>query len=164
MANGGQIWLSTPVTKIHKGDGDVVTGIDVTRDGETVRIDAPVVVSDIGPAGTVELIGEENVPPDYQDLVKAADRPTSMITVNFASQERLIDVPGMLSFAKSRRLAYIANFTDVCPEMAPEAGISTRVPPCPRIPPVTSMRRRRPNSCCRTCGTTSRTSIGVRAS
>ncbi len=120
VANGGEIWLSTPVTKIHKGDGDVVTGVDVTRNGETVRIDAPVVVSDIGPAGTVRLIGEENVPPDYQDLVKKADRPTSMITVNFASQERLIDVPGMLSFAKSRRLAYISNFTDTCPEMAPE--------------------------------------------
>ncbi len=43
-----------------------------------------------------------------------------MISVNFASQERLVDVPGMLSFAKSRRLAYIANFTDVCPEMAPD--------------------------------------------
>jgi phytoene dehydrogenase-like protein len=43
-----------------------------------------------------------------------------MINVNFASRERLIDVPGMLSFAKSRRLAYIANFTDTCPEMAPE--------------------------------------------
>ena len=32
-----------------------------------------------------------------------------MISVNFASQERLVDAPGMLSFAKSRRLAYIAQ-------------------------------------------------------
>lgn len=133
-ANGGQVWLSTPVTKIHKGDGDVVTGIQVTRDGESVRIDAPIVVSDIGPSGTVALLGEEIVPTDYQDLVKKADRPTSMVTVNFASQERLIDVPGMLSFAKSRRLAYIANFTDVCPEMAPEGWnlyVGTSVPDNP---------------------------------
>src|SRR5690349_6543163 len=42
-----------------------------------------------------------------------------MITVNFASQDRLIEAPGMLSFATTRRLAYIANFTYVCPEMAP---------------------------------------------
>lgn len=134
VANGGQIWLSTPVSKIHKGDGDVVTGIEVIRNGENVRIDAPVVVSDIGPAATVALLGEENVPPDYQDLVKKADRPTSMISVNFASQERLIEVPGMLSFAKSRRLAYIANFTDVCPEMAPEGWhlyVGTSVPKNP---------------------------------
>lgn len=119
VANGGQIWLLTPVTKIHIADGGTVTGIEVTRDGQSVRIDAPIVVSDIGPAGTVALLGEENVPPDYEDLVKKADRPTSMVTVNFASQERLVDVPGMLSFAKSRRLAYVSNFTDVCPEMAP---------------------------------------------
>lgn len=131
--NGGQVWLSTPVSKIHT-DGATVTGIDVIRDGETVRIDAPVVVSDVGPAATVALIGEDDVPPDYQDLVKKADRPTSMISVNFASRERLIDVPGMLSFSKSRRLAYIANFTDVCPEMAPEGWnlyVGTSVPDNP---------------------------------
>lgn len=132
-ANGGQVWLSTPVTKIHTA-ADTTTGIDVTRDGETVRIDAPVVVSDVGPAATVALLGEENVPPDYQDLVKESDRPTAMITVNFASRERLVEVPGMLSFAKSRRLAYIANFTDICPEMAPQGWnlyVGTSVPDNP---------------------------------
>lgn len=54
-----------------------------------------------------------------------------MISVNFASQERLIEAPGMLSFAKSRRVAYIANFTDICPEMAPEGWhlyVGTSVP------------------------------------
>jgi len=63
--------------------------------------------------------------------VKKGDRPTAMISVNFASQERLVDVPGMLSFAKSRRLAYIANFTDMCPEMAPPGWnlyVGTAVP------------------------------------
>lgn len=132
-ANGGQVWLSTPVRKIYS-DGDTITGIEVTRDGESVRIDAPVVVSNVGPAATVALIGEDTVPPDYQDLVKKADRPTSMISVNFASQERLIEVPGMLSFAKSRRLAYIANFTEICPEMAPEGWnlyVGTAVPKNP---------------------------------
>lgn len=133
-ANGGEIWLSTAATKIHRSDDNAVTGIDVVRDGQTVRIDAPVVVSDIGPAGTVRLLGEEGLPADYLDLVTKADRPTSMISVNFASQERLIDVPGMLSFAKSRRLAYIANFTDVCPEMAPAGWnlyVGTSVPDNP---------------------------------
>ncbi|CAM5739787.1 NAD(P)/FAD-dependent oxidoreductase [Mycolicibacterium aubagnense] len=131
--DGGQIWLSTPVTKIVT-DGDRATGIEVQRGGQPVRIDAQVIVSDVGPAATVALIGQENVPPDYQELVKVADRPTSMISVNFASRERLIEAPGMLSFAKSRRLAYIANFTDVCPEMAPEGWhlyVGTSVPENP---------------------------------
>lgn len=131
--NGGELWLNTPVTKILT-EGQTATAVDVTRDGSTVRIDAPVIVSDIGPAATVSLLGEDNVPVDYQELVKKGDRPTSMITVNFASRERLVDVPGMLSFAKSRRLAYIAHFTDLCPEMAPDGWnlyVGTSVPKNP---------------------------------
>jgi phytoene desaturase len=129
-SNGGEVWLSTEVTRIviH---GETVTGVEVRRQGETVDIVAPVVVSDVGPAATVALLGADNVPDDYRELVRRGDRPTAMISVNFASQERLIDVPGMLSFAKSRRLAYVSNFTDVCPEMAPEGWnlyVGTAVP------------------------------------
>jgi phytoene dehydrogenase-like protein len=129
-SHGGQVWLSTPVVKIVS-DGTKVTGVQAIRDSEAVTVSAPVVVSDVGPAATVKLLGEENVPADYQDVVKKGDRPTAMISVNFASQERLVDVPGMLSFAKSRRLAYIANFTDMCPEMAPPGWnlyVGTAVP------------------------------------
>ncbi|BBW99662.1 amine oxidase [Mycolicibacterium moriokaense] len=131
--DGGTIWLSTPATKILT-DGGKVTGVEVLRDGQAVQVTAPVVVSDVGPAATVILLGAENVPADYQELVKHGDRPTSMISVNFASRERLVDVPGMLSFSKSRRLAYIANFTDLCPEMAPEGWnlyVGTSVPDNP---------------------------------
>lgn len=128
--HGGQVWLSTPATKILT-DGTAVQGVVVERDGRQLTLTAPVVVSDVGPAATVTLLGEENVPADYRQMVKKGDRPTSMISVNFASRERLVDVPGMLSFAKSRRLAYIANFTDTCPEMAPEGWnlyVGTAVP------------------------------------
>jgi phytoene desaturase len=129
-SRGGQVWLSTTATKIVC-DGDTATGVEVMRADEKVSVAAPVVVSDIGPAATVKLLGQDNVPADYQDLVKKGDRPTAMISVNFASRERLVDVPGMLSFATSRRLAYIANFTDTCPEMAPQGWhlyVGTSVP------------------------------------
>jgi phytoene desaturase len=129
-SHGGQVWLSTPVTRIHSDNG-TVTGVEVLRDGQSVTINAPIVVSDVGPVATISLLGEDNVPADYQKRIKEGDRPTAMISVNFASQERLIDVPGMLSFAKTRRLAYIANFTDMCPEMAPPGWnlyVGTAVP------------------------------------
>ena len=129
-SHGGEVWLSTAATRIVS-DGGRVTGIEVSRAGEKVGVTTPVVVSDVGPAATVKLLGEENVPADYQDLVKKGDRPTAMISVNFASRNRLVDVPGMLSFATSRRLAYIANFTDTCPEMAPPGWhlyVGTSVP------------------------------------
>jgi len=54
-----------------------------------------------------------------------------MIAINFASQERVIEAPGMLSFASTKRMAYVANFTDVCPEMAPPGWnlyVATSVP------------------------------------
>ena len=129
-SHGGEVWLSTAATKIVC-DGGRVTAVEMIRAGEKVSIAAPVVVSDVGPAATVKLLGEDNVPADYQDLVKKGNRPTAMISVNFASRERLVDVPGMLSFATSKRLAYIANFTDTCPEMAPPGWhlyVGTSVP------------------------------------
>lgn len=125
--DGGEVRLSTSVDRILR-DGDRVTGV-VLADGTEVT--APVVVSNIGPAATVALLGEDAFGADYLEQVKRNDRPTAMITYNFASQERLIDAPGMLSFANSRRLAYIANFTDSCPEMAPEGWklyVGTGVP------------------------------------
>jgi phytoene desaturase len=129
-SRGGEVWLSTEVTNIVV-DGSKVTGVIVERHGVATEITSSIVVSDIGPAASIALIGAENVPDEYQELVRRGDRPTAMISVNFASQERLVDVPGMLSFAKSRRLAYIANFTDVCPEMAPAGWnlyVGTAVP------------------------------------
>ena len=128
--HGGTTWMSTPVTRILVEDG-AVRGVEVERDGETVTVTAPVVVSDIGPYATVDLVGADALPADYVELVTQRNRPCAMITVNFASRERLVETPGMLSFAKSRRLAYIANFTDLCPEMAPEGWnlyVGTAVP------------------------------------
>ena len=120
-AHGGELWLSATATAIDVQDGRVV-GVEVDRDGRSIRIETPVVVSNVGPWATGSLAGYE---------VDAEYRPCSMITVNFASQKPLIKAAGMLSFAKSRRLAYVANFTDLCPEMAPEGWhlyVGTAVP------------------------------------
>ena len=117
-ARGGQVWLSSEVERVHVEDGRV-TGATVRRDGESVEVTCTVAVSDVGPAGTVRLVGEQHLPADYRAQVAVKDRPCSMLAVNFASRERLVDVPGMLLFSASERLCYVANFTDTCPEMAP---------------------------------------------
>jgi phytoene desaturase len=129
-SHGGEVWLSTDVSRIVVDDG-TVTGVLAERDGATIEIASSIVVSDVGPAATVTLIDAGLVPDDYRDTIERGNRPTAMISVNFASQERLVEVPGMLSFAKSRRLAYLANFTDICPEMAPPGWnlyVGTAVP------------------------------------
>jgi phytoene desaturase len=122
---GGEVRLSTEVESLSVVDGQVSQAILRSSGvggagGEPAVVRARFVVSDIGPSATVRLTGPDAFGPDYLADVKRADRPAAMIAVNFASQERLIDVPGMLSFAVTRRLAYMANFTDLCPEMAPD--------------------------------------------
>lgn len=130
-AGGGEMWLSSEVESVTVAGG-VATGVVVRRAGAgggpgvdaggggTVRVGASVVVSDAGPAATVALIGEEHFPAGYLDEVRRGDRPSAMITVNFASRPPLVDAPGLLSFARTRRLCYVANFTATCPEMAPD--------------------------------------------
>lgn len=117
--HGGEVRLSTEVESLSVVDGRVSEAVLRPAGGEPQVVRARVVVSDIGPAATVRLTGAGAFGDEYLASVKRADRPAAMISVNFASQERLIDVPGMLSFAVTRRLAYMANFTDLCPEMAP---------------------------------------------
>jgi phytoene dehydrogenase-like protein len=130
QAHGGEILLSTEVVSIAVSN-EQVSHVVIKNPDRTREVTARVVVSDIGPAATVALAGSDSFPDDYLADVKRTDRPCAMITVNFASKERLIEAPGMLSFSKSRRLAYMANFTDTCPEMAPEGWnlyVATAVP------------------------------------
>src|SRR5690606_12378873 len=76
-SHGGQVWLSSPVERIIT-DGGKVTGVEAVRDGQRVHIAAPVVVSDVGPAATNRLVGEENLPENYRALVEKRDRPCAM--------------------------------------------------------------------------------------
>jgi phytoene dehydrogenase-like protein len=117
-SRGGEIWLASEVRALHVADGRV-TGATVLRNGSPVEVGCSVAVSDVGPAATVGLVDEQHLPEDYRAQVRLKDRPCSMLAVNFASTQPLVEVPGMLLFSRSRRLCYVANFTDTCPEMAP---------------------------------------------
>jgi phytoene desaturase len=130
IAAGGQVWLRSEVRSLTLENG-LVTGTVIERDGQAERLQARIVISDAGPAATVRLVGERNLPPGYTEAVKHADRPCAMISVNFASREPLMAAPGLLSFASTRRLCYAANFTATCPEMAPDGWhlyVGTAVP------------------------------------
>jgi phytoene dehydrogenase-like protein len=118
IAAGGQVWLRSEVRSVILENGQV-TGAVIERGGQAERVGARIVISDAGPAATVRLVGDRNLPVGYTEAVKRADRPCAMISVNFASREPLMTAPGLLSFASTRRLCYAANFTATCPEMAP---------------------------------------------
>lgn len=130
QSNGGQVWLSSEVTSLAVNDGKV-TGASIRRDDELIDVTCGFAVSDIGPFATLDVVGRDNLPADYVATVDKANRPCAMISVNFASQEKLVKAPGMLSFATTRRLCYIANFSELCPEMSPEGWnlyVGTSVP------------------------------------
>ncbi|MDS1114776.1 NAD(P)/FAD-dependent oxidoreductase [Gordonia westfalica] len=130
VGHGGDLWLSSEVGQIHV-EGGAVTGVTLTRAGNRQTVTAPIVVSDIGPFATLDLAGRDAFDDEYVALVEQRNRPCAMIAVNFASEEPLIEAPGMLSFAQTSRLAYLANFTGTCPEMAPPGWhlyVGTSVP------------------------------------
>ncbi|MEV6772447.1 NAD(P)/FAD-dependent oxidoreductase [Nocardia sp. NPDC051030] len=116
---GGAVWLNSEVERLLVEDGRI-TGARIKRGDETVDVTCAFAVSDVGPSATLDLIGPEHFPSDYVGTVLQGDLPCGMISVNFASEKPLIKAPGLLSFARTRRLCYIANFTATCPEMAPE--------------------------------------------
>ncbi|WP_067904420.1 phytoene desaturase family protein [Nocardia vaccinii] len=117
--NGGEIWLGSEVTALTQDQGRI-TGATIVRGGENVEVRPRFTISNVGPFATLDLVGREKLPDEYVAEVDKADRPCGMISVNFASRTPLLDNPGLTSFAQSRRLCYVANFTALCPEMAPE--------------------------------------------
>ncbi len=118
-AHGGRLWLDSEATAFTFDDGGLVDGVLVRRAGETVRVAAPIVVSNAGPVATVGMCGDAALPAGYADGVRARSNPSTLITINFASREALTPTDGLIFFGPTRRLAYAATFTDVCPEMAP---------------------------------------------
>ena len=117
-ARGSEVWLNTRVTALHS-EGGVVTGVDVVKDGVVQRIDARSVVCNIGPAAAVELPGAEAFGADYVTQARTALKPAANIVINFATRERLVDAPGLITFGRTRRLCNMGELTATCPELAP---------------------------------------------
>lgn len=116
--HGGEVWLSSPVSRIEV-DGGAVSGVVVRRGGEEVRIASDIVISNAGPKATVALAGEAAFPSAYVDGVRTVLKPAANIVYNFATREPLFDAPGIITFGKTRRLCNMANMTATCPELAP---------------------------------------------
>lgn len=130
---GGVLWLNSEVRRLTFDDAGRVDGAIVRRDDADVTVEVRAVVSNAGPVATVRMCGADNLPPGYGDRIRTQSAPSTLITVNFASRRPLTTVPGVVFFGPTRRLAYAANLTETCPEMAPPgwhlyAGASTPHP------------------------------------
>lgn len=117
-ARGGEIWLNAPVTALH-AEGGRVTALDIAHEGTVRRVTADVVISNIGPAATAALPGAEAFGDEYLAQARHAPKPAANIVINFATRERLLDVPGLVTFGRTRRLCNMGELTATCPELAP---------------------------------------------
>lgn len=114
---GGEIWLGARATAVRT-EGKRATGVEVVRGGETTFVEAGTVVSNLGPTATIALAGDA-FGPDYLAQAKRTLKPAANIVINFATQKRIVDAPGLVTFGKTRRLCNLGELTATCPEMAP---------------------------------------------
>ncbi len=117
-SKGGQVWTNAAVLALQTEGGRVVA-VDVQHEGATHRVEAGAFISNIGPTATAALPGAEAMGADYIALSRTAPMPAANIVINFATQERLLDVPGLITFGKTRRLCNMGELTATCPELAP---------------------------------------------
>ncbi|HWE33298.1 MAG TPA: FAD-dependent oxidoreductase [Solirubrobacteraceae bacterium] len=113
-----EVWLNSEVGDLHVHDNRV-TGATIHRAGDTVEVEAEVVVSNIGPQATTELAGREHFDGAYLARLDHELKPTANIVFNIASDVPLLEAPGIITFGITRRLCNMANLTATCPELAP---------------------------------------------
>lgn len=102
---GGDVWTGAAAESIRVARGRVA-GARIRRKRESIDVDAPVVVSNIGPAGTVSLLPEDSLDPAYVDRIRREMTPTAIMWLHFASDELLMDYSA-ISVGCSRRVNMI---------------------------------------------------------
>jgi phytoene dehydrogenase-like protein len=119
QARGSDVWTGAAVQRLH-ATGGRVTALDIDYQGSARRVETSAVISNIGPAATVALGGAEAFGAEYIAKARTIPRPAANIVINFATRERLLDVPGLVTFGRTRRLCNMGELTATCPELAPE--------------------------------------------
>lgn len=116
---GGEVWLGAPAVRIIVENCAAKAAI-IRRNGEEIRVEADLIISNGGPKATVALAGAGNFTEDYLRQTRERLKPAANIVYNFASREPLMTAPGIMTFGRTRRLCNMANLTATCPELAPE--------------------------------------------
>jgi len=118
-AKGGDVRTGCRVKRIRVTD-EVAKGIVVNLPGEgEAEIPAKVVISDVGPHGTVELAGSQNFERGYLKEVKERVRPLAYMCLEIASEKPLVDFRGVMVVPEGRRQMTMMCTSLVYPEYAP---------------------------------------------
>ena len=118
-AKGGDVRTGCRVKRISVTD-EGVNGVVVNLPGEgETEIPAKVVISDVGPHGTVDLAGSQNFEKGYLKEVKERVRPLAYMCLEIASEKPLVDFRGVMVVPEGRRQMTMMCTSLVYPEYAP---------------------------------------------
>ncbi|MFH0914027.1 MAG: hypothetical protein V1849_01905, partial [Chloroflexota bacterium] len=117
-ARRGEAWTGAEARRIVVRDG-AVAGVVVEKEGKALEIEAPVVVSNAGPRETVALAGSSNFDAAYLEEMNRRLRPAPIVTILVASDQPLVEVPGMMFPIGAKRVCSCFPVTTSCPELAP---------------------------------------------
>ena len=115
---GGKIWTRAVVKRIFFEDG-LVRGAVISRNGKEIAVYASAVISNAGPLRTAHLVGRGNLDSDYLGELDSTLIPTTMVCLQIAVDQPLIEQNHLL-VTGARRINAIYQPTRVCPEWAPE--------------------------------------------
>jgi len=119
-SKGGKVLIKCRAKRILV-ENEVVKGVTFeNEDQEEVEVSAKVVISNIGPSGTVELAGTSSFDKGYLKELRDNLKPAPIIAAHTISDRPLIDAPGMLMLPETRRVSCLICPTITCPEMAPQ--------------------------------------------
>ena len=118
-AKGGDVWTGCRVEKIVV-ENELAKGIVVDKPGAGMtEIPAKVVISDVGPHGTLEIAGSRNFENGYVKEVKERVRPLAYMCLEIASKKPLVDFLGVMVVPEGRRQMTMMCTSLVYPEYAP---------------------------------------------
>jgi phytoene dehydrogenase-like protein len=117
----GDVWTNCLAKRIVVERGRA-KGIVVEKDGGEVEIEAQVVLSNVGPKATVELIGEDNFKEDYLRNLRVNLKPKPVTMVFVASDRPLWPEDGraaILMVVGARRITSVIPLSSISPQLAP---------------------------------------------
>jgi phytoene dehydrogenase-like protein len=115
---GNDVWKNADVKKIVFKNGKA-TGVLVhlKEENKDVEIQAQAVISNAGCRKTAQLVGRENLTPQYLKEVDGL-HPCPIVTLYAGADRPFTEVPGMVNTVGCRNLYQFAPVTNTCPDTA----------------------------------------------
>lgn len=113
-----EVLYNTTATQIVSEDRMVKGVMATTQEGKALEISSSVVVSDIGPKGTVKLAGESNFDRGYLKKVQSLNETKAAVVI-FGYDKPLLNYQAHIQFIETDRLSTAWEPCHIWPDYAP---------------------------------------------